>query len=166
MIGIGSGSITVHVESMATPAALVVVVKGAIHHGATLEHLILEDSSPLVIGIELLHLVAEVVGHGLHQQISLLVIAEELNCTQDIAALSTAAVHRIIHVLLLADVTHQPSHSIGLGLVIVALDILVEHIVPVKGDGGQCRQTHHIVERRNRRRWLNRIFPVIEHHRQ
>ena len=162
--------VAVDIECVTTPAEPAVIV-GAINHGTALDELILEHGSPLVIGVIHGSIVAVVVGSGLElQSCRFLVITEELDSPQDVIAHSATTAGRILHMLLLAYITHQPSHGIGLGS-IIGTRVLVQHIVPIKGDGGQRRNIKGITRSRigiafDFRGRVGRVFPEIEHHRQ
>ena len=168
VIGIVAGGIAVHVKGMSTPAPIGVIIT-TINDGAALGKLVLEQSSPFVIGIIYCSVVTVVIGAGFELKAShLLIIAEELNSAQDVSAHGTATAGRIIHLLFLSDITHQPCHSIGLGGG-VTTRVLVQHIVPVKCDRRQSRNLESIALigiTLDFRSGIGGILPVVEHHRQ
>ena len=131
VIGIVGGIIAIYIEGVARPTLVTLVVKGAIHHGAALDKLGQQHLGPISIADEH-RLVAKGVAKRLGHQFGTVIVAEELDGTQDVAALRTAAVGRVVHVLFLTNVAHQPSHSIGLLVGVIALDVLIQHVVPVK----------------------------------
>ena len=169
MIGVVVGLVAVNVEGVSAPAIPVIIVIGTIYHGAALGKLILKQIRPLVVSIIDGGIGGIVIGTGLENELSrLLVIAKELDGTQDVSAHGTTAARRIIHMLLLAHIAHQPSNSIGL-CTVIGTGVLVEHVVPVKGDRGQGLDFEAVAVigvTLDCGRFIGGIFPVIEHHRQ
>ena len=69
---------------------------------------------------------------------------------------------------LLSHIAHQPCNGIGLCSGVGA-GVPVQHIVPVKGNGGQGLDLEAVAlvsVTIDRRRRVGGIFPVVEHHRQ
>ena len=131
-----------------------ITIGSTIHNGAVVRQLLLNHANPATVAVGILVVKLSHTG----------VVTKEFHCTQDIATIGTTAGWGVIHLLFLTDVTHQPSHSIGLGISIT-IQVVVNHIVPIKGDGRQRLDLEIVtVVTRNSRSGAYRIFPVIEHH--
>ena len=169
MICIVAGVIAIDVEGMSTPAIPRRVIISTINDRTALIELILQQGGPLVIIIIGSGIGTVIIGaRFVFQMRHLLIVAEELDGTQDIFTHCSTGTGRVIHLFLLTHVAHQPRYSIGLGSSIAAR-VLVKHVVPVKGDRGQGFDLETITVvgiTLDFGRGIGRILPVVEYHRQ